>query len=367
MNGNEQDQALWAQMQGYGDQLGKIQSQLGSLQGILNSGNVMTANDMGLLTVAGGRNRMGELRPDTVLMRDASGNLDPRFRMSMGQSMQALQDKALTQGDTQSAILARQQQDLMAQQSRDDLQRQGASAMSGAMRNLAMRGGASTGARERIGRDVARGLMSGQQGIGRQNRLANLAISQQDEAMKNQLLGQTGMVEQKIDEANINRLQQDLQAQNIAAQKIYGEDMRALAAEKTASAQRASACFTGNTAFMLSNGSFKMICDITIGDELMEGGIVNFLCQSVSDDMYLYDGHEKVSGNHAVNENGNWIRVKDSSKAVKLPDEYYVYNLGCENHKMLTNKNVFADFFETDHYEELSIDQSLDYLNAKLD
>lgn len=364
----ENDQNLWEQVQGYGTQLGSIQSQLGSLQNILNSGQVMTMGDQGMMTVGGGTNRYGEARPGTVLMRGQDGNLDPRFMQSLTPEMQALQAKAMTEGDTQAAMLARERQGIMAQGSRDSLQRQGASALSGGMRNLAMRGGAGLGSRERLNRDISRGIMSGNQGINRENRLANLAISQNDEAMKNQLLGQVGITSQKIQEANINRLQQDVQAQNLAAHNIYGEDMRAFAADKSASAQAAaSSCFTGETLFLMEDGTLKNISAINLGDRLKEGGEVFFKTQSYSDDMYLYDDEIKVSGTHAVKEDGEWIRVGDSKKVKTLDGKWLVYNLGTENHIMLTQNHCFSDFFETDDYEELSIGDSLKVLNGKLD
>lgn len=362
-----ENENLWEQMQAYAGQLSGIEGQLTSLQNVLNSGQVATIGDQGYMTIGGGLNRYGQARPGTILMRGADGNLDPRFVQTMGPEFQALQAKAMTEGDTQAAQIARERQGLMAQASRDALQRQGASALAGGMRNLAMRGGAGPGSRERLNRDVARGLMAGTQGIGRENRLANLAISQRDEAMKNQLLGQTGMVGQKIQEANINRLQQDLLNQNLAAQKLYQEDMQAFAAQQSANAQSRAACFTGDTMFMMQDGTEKRISDIKVGDVLKEGGEVYFLCQTLSDDLYLYDGLEKVAGSHAVKEDGEWIRVHQSKKAQKIAGEWPVYNLGSDNHIMLTKNNIYSDFFETDRYEQLTIEESLEALNGRLD
>jgi hypothetical protein len=352
-------QDLWTQMQDY--QSG-LTGQLTTLQNSL-SGNVITPGTDGLSQVAGGINRYGEARPGTVLMRDASGNLDPRFLQTMSPEYLALQQKAMATGDTESARLAREQQGIMNQASMDSLQRQGASALSGGMRNLAMRGGAGLGSRERLNRDISRGMMTGNQSINRDNRMANLAISQGDEQMKNQLLGQVGGVAQKIEEANVNRLQQDLQSQNMAAHSIYGEDMQALAADKSANAQAAAACFTADTRFKMIDGSFKPIKDIQLGEILHEGGKVYFTTKSLTTDLYVYNGQDSVSGTHAIKEDGKWIRVQDSEKAKKISGEWEVYNIGCENHIMMTDKNIYSDFFETDFYEDLTIEQSLKVLN----
>ena len=298
-----QEDQFWNQMQQYQQQMAQMQQQLGGINDILGSGRVTVAGDDGLAVVPGGKNKYGIVRPDTVLMRDAEGNLDPRFQQSMSPEFLALREKAMATGDSEAARLAREQQNVMAQAQRDQLQKQAGSGVAMAMRNLGMRGGASTGARERIQRGMGRDLMAGQQGIGRENRLANLAISQQDEAMKNQLLGQVGMTAQKVEEANINRLQQDVTNQNLAAQKMYEEDMKAYAAQKGASAQAsaaAAACFLDDTLFLMDDGSYKRIADIELGDVMSEGGKVHTLLRAISDDLYMYNGAEMVAGSHAV-------------------------------------------------------------------
>lgn len=204
-------------------------------------GGLMAANSEGqsnnYMRTRGGTNRYGEARPGTVLMRDMYGNLDERFQMSLSPEYQKLQEKGMTEGDTESAQLARARQQMMSEEARGALQRQGASSQASGMRNLAMRGGAGSGAQERIGRDVGRGMMAGSQGINRENRAANLGISMQDEAMKNQLLNQSGTMNQKIQEGNINRLQQDFLTENMANQNMYSEDMKALGAMQSAAAQ----------------------------------------------------------------------------------------------------------------------------------
>ncbi len=326
----------------------------------------MVVGPDGLMRVAGGLNRYGEERPDTVLMRDESGNLDERFTQTMTPEYLALQQKAMTEGDTRSAQLARERQGIMQQGAMDSLQKQASSALTGGMQNLAMRGGAGMGSRERLNRDISRQLMGGNQGISRDGRLANLAISQQDESMKNQLLGQVGQVGQMIQEGNINRLQQDIRDQNLSGQNIYGEDMQAFAADKSADAQAKAACFTGETSFLMEDGSEKPIIFIKLGEKLLDGGKVFFKSESLTTDLYMYNG-DRVTGSHAVKEAGKWIRVEDSELSEKILGEYTVYCVGNENHIMRTIDNTFSDFFETDEYEELSIDESLAALNEKLD
>jgi len=148
-----------------------LQSQLQNLTG---SGQLMSQGDSGLLQVPGGTNRYGIARPGYQLLQSSPGELDPRFLQTMTPEIQALSDKAMTQGDTAAAQLARQRQGLMRGAQTDQAQRTASQGVATGMRNLAMRGGASTGARERLQRDSSRQLMGGLQGIGRQDALAQL-------------------------------------------------------------------------------------------------------------------------------------------------------------------------------------------------
>lgn len=362
-NGMTQDQIM---QQNIWDKLNTLNTQMGNFQNAFTGSNIVAPGDDGLMRVEGGINRYGEARPDTVLMRDAEGNLDDRFLQTMSPEYLALQQKGMAEGDTRGAELARQMQGMQDVQQRDVMNAQAQSALTGGMQNLAMRGGAGIGSRERLNRDVGRQLMAGSQGIGRDSRMANLAISQQDEQMKNELLGQVGGVSQKIDEGNISRLQQDIRDQNIAAGNIYSEDMQAYGAQKSAEASSAAACFTAGTEFLMADGTYKNIEDIDLGDNLVDGGKVYFLTKSLTTDLYDYNG-DNVTGLHAVLENGKWIRVKDSSFAKKIDGEWIVYCLGNEEHLMISHNAQYSDFFETDRYEELTIDESLEALNEKLD
>lgn len=208
-------------------------------------GNLQGGDSSGFMSLSGGVNRYGEARPDHLLLRGEDGGLDSRFESTMGDSFAALKAKGMTEGDTKSAALAREAQEVMRQGDVDRMRAMQSSGVTQGMRNLAARGGVATGSRERLMRDATRQGMRGMQGIGRENRLANLGISQSDEAMKNQLLGQTGQVEQQIQGNNIKLLAQDIASQNMAGQNIYGEDMRALGAIETGKAQASAGKSSG--------------------------------------------------------------------------------------------------------------------------
>lgn len=210
-----------------------------SQSALYQPGGAMIESELpgGYQAVTGGINRYGEVRPDHLLLRGEDGKLNENFTSTMGESYSALKDKAMATGDTKSAMLARQAQEQMRQADVDRMRGMQASGVTQGMRNLAMRGGVATGSRERLMKDATRTGMRGMQGIGRENRMANLQISQADEAMKNQLLQGIGGVEQNIQNQNIKLLAQDIAAQNMAAQNMYGEDMKALGAIETGKAQ----------------------------------------------------------------------------------------------------------------------------------
>lgn len=320
----------------------------------------------GLMRVGGGVNQYGQARPGHLLLRDQSGNLDPRFVETMGESFSAMKEKAMTEGDTRAAQLAREQQGIMRSADVDRMRQMQATGVTQGMRNLAMRGGVGQGSRERLMKDATRAGLRGMQGIGRENRLANLQISAQDEAMKNQLLAKTGMAEQTLQSANINRLAGDIQNQNLASQAYYKEDMAAFGAKETAKAQRRSSggCFTGETEVMMLSGETRPIKDIGLEAFLYEGGQVTGVMKFVTEDLFDYNG-VKVSGGHAVKEGDEWIRVYDSKLAKPLPGKHVVYNLNCENHIMRINDMIFADYDETDAGSSISDKESLEVLNGK--
>ena len=55
-----------------------------------------------------------------------------------------------------------------------------------------------------------------------------------------------------------------------------------------------------------------------------------------------------------VQEDGRWMRVKDSKFAKSLgSDEHIVYIFGSENRRLLINDILFTDYFELSEQEKL--------------
>lgn len=319
----------------------------------------------GLLNTGASVNRYGIMRPGSTLLRNEAGELDSRFESQMGEEYQMLRDKAMTEGDTKAAQIAREQQAALTGTQMDQMRQMSGTGQQQAQRQMAMRGGLGGGARERMAAGSAQNLMTGLQGIGGADRQAQMSISAQDEASKNALLGQVGGVSQGIQDTNISRLIGDIQQQNQTSQNVYKEDMSAYGAIKSAEAQARAACFDGDTEVVMSDNTKKKIKDIIIGDMVKVGGYVHTVIQAISNDLYLYKGIT-VSGLHAVCEDGEFLRIKDSKHSKLLEGHGIVYCLGNQMHKMVIEGILFADFYETDEYGDISEDESIKRLNGKI-
>ena len=324
--------------------------------------------DDGLLRVEGGVNRFGFERPDQILQRDASGQLDERFRESLGPSLARLQQETLTVGVSSFAKAARASQAAENAKAVDAVNRQSAQQLANQTSALALRGGLSSGARERLASQNQRTTLANLQRQAGQNNLANLRITQNDEQQRQNNLFNLGRVEQTIGANNINRLSRDLQQQNQRNLDVFKEDQALEASSRVANAQRAAGgggCFVGGTPVKTFDGGMRNIEDIDLGDELEHGGMVTTIVEVMSDDIYTYMGVQ-VTGTHAVKEDGKWIRVADSDLARKQQGMVSrVYCLGTVNHRIIAGGIEFADYYEVDGGDQLTNDEALKRLNAE--
>ncbi len=131
-----------------------------------------------------------------------NGNILPQYEMQASkplewqdakvntQGLEALRQRALSQGPSAWAGLAEQQQGLQAREGRQRAEQEGASQAAQAQSQLAMRGGLSGGAAERLAGQSARDIAMRRHGINRQAMNNRLGISMQDEQNKLGLLSQ---------------------------------------------------------------------------------------------------------------------------------------------------------------------------------
>ncbi len=125
-------------------------------------------------------------------------------------------------------------------------------------------------------------------------------------------------------------------------------------------------CFLPNTLVTMIDGSTKKIIDVDIGDEVAEGGKVFATGKFLNNELYDYKG-VKVSGSHMVNEDGIWMRVRDTKYGKPLGDEEHtVYVFGSENRRILINNILFTDYFEVNEQDKLMNNEEDFFDNWKL-
>jgi len=112
-------------------------------------------------------------------------------------------------------------------------------------------------------------------------------------------------------------------------------------------------CFLKGTLITMADGTTKPVEQVDLGDKVAVGGKVFAVGRFLNTELYDYKGI-KVSGSHMVNEDGTWMRVRDTKHGKSLGnDENTVYVFGSENRRILINDILFTDYFEIEDQEQL--------------
>lgn len=122
-------------------------------------------------------------------------------------------------------------------------------------------------------------------------------------------------------------------------------------------------CYGAGTPIKMKNGSYKAVEKLKVDDELYYGGKVLFSGQAVGKNMYEYKG-TKLTGEHAVFENGKFVRVSDSIHGKSISGEQKVYPIECENHILVTKTHLSADFSAERSPEGSTPEQLIEKLNS---
>ena len=127
-------------------------------------------------------------------------------------------------------------------------------------------------------------------------------------------------------------------------------------------------CFAIGTPVTMEDGTERKIEELRLYDNMKEGGSVWGTGTCLSEDMWNYKGLF-VSGEHAVLENGQWVRISQSEHGRKLTidEPMVVVPIANENHVMIVNGMVFSDYAETDHGTDVNDAFRLDYMNSETD
>lgn len=127
-------------------------------------------------------------------------------------------------------------------------------------------------------------------------------------------------------------------------------------------------CFAAGTPILMADGTTKPVEQLRRGDVTMLGGRVVARGESDAGDLYLYRGTVLVGG-HAVFEDGRWLRVANSTMAVKVEGldgvDVEVYPVATENRLLVTPWFIAADAEEVDNTAGAYTDEDrIDMLNG---
>jgi hypothetical protein len=121
-------------------------------------------------------------------------------------------------------------------------------------------------------------------------------------------------------------------------------------------------CFIKGTLITMFDGSKKPVEKVNLGDNVAIGGKVFAVGKFLNTELYDYKGI-KVSGSHMVNEDGTWLRVRDTKHGKSLGDNLNtVYVFGSENRRILIDDILFTDYFEVSEQDQL-INNEEDFFN----
>lgn len=284
----------------------------------------------------------------------------PGYSFAYGSpEFQSLRSQLSSGGPLETFEKARGLLDLKSRQNIDRQTADLAGQQAGAYSQLAMGGGLSSGARERIAQGGLLGNIQARQALRgeTQSQYADLAGREAQEklALQQQIANIAAQEEQRRQQMEMERWKTEM------------ETRAAIEKSRQQAQATAASCFAPGTMITMEDGSEKPIQQVKIGDRVKMGGEV--YCTQMAKyghSCYEYNGVH-VTGQHAVFEDGKWVRIKDAKKAVSLNYNLTtVYNLGVETHKLIVNGVLFSDLHETDSYEFATDEECLAELNKSM-
>ncbi len=299
---------------------------------------------------------------------DSNGNLTGSYEARDQYNTDALNKlrgeymrDAGTNSSWANLMLQQNQQDKLA--GLDSINAQASSGVTDMMSQLASQGGADSGSRERALSTFGRNSMLERQRANRDfsKRGADVLTKDEENRMAglntlNSLEAQRGQYLSSLDQFNVGNRLKEVQNKRQFEMDRYNKDMETWAADKQANAQKGASCFAPDTMITMKDGSKKRIADIRLGEEVLIGGKVTLCLTTLRkphDKVYDYHG-VFVTSMHAVYENREFIRVKDSkiSRLVENAAIPVVYNLSVENHVVIAGGTVFGDYDEVTMEDE---------------
>lgn len=201
------------------------------------------------------------LLPGRETARDASGNLDARFKLTPGAvdydrgALDKYKAEAMRTGPSQWATNQYGKLDLQNQNNIAGLAKDTNSGLASRVSNLAQTGGVSSSARERMGRQSMKDLIMNRQNLNRNTQMDKMGIDIQDESTRmsnlqnaqnmentygDKLANERG-VQSTAQQFNIQNALGDVNSGNQYNSDAYAEAMKAWAANKSADASAKAA------------------------------------------------------------------------------------------------------------------------------
>lgn len=241
----------------------QLQSQLNNIQSLLNSGVVVKTRNGQLVNSDG-----SPVRPDFIEVVDKDGNLKEGQAVEFQQmdptkleGYNMLRTMATGAGPTQYGQSQMDLANLQKQQNLDSTAANVNQAQNQALNNLAMRGGAGSGARNMLARQGFKELLAGKQNVNMQNTADLMKINSEDQARKMDLFKNFSDTERQIAAGNLDIANQQTQFNkqlqgygienaNLNTREAYTAELDKWAAGKQANATRSSGGGGGGCCFI---------------------------------------------------------------------------------------------------------------------
>lgn len=353
---------------GYGNPAQPPQYDREAYQQALSAYNAQKA---GIMAQSGFNPDGSPIAPELIsLIDEETGQLKDAYQLEASlldpetiRGFQKFEEFATGVGPSAHATAAQEQLDLQTAFERDRASAEAAGQAAQARSALAMRGGLSSGARERLGAQSMENALLGRQQARQAQLMGTADIMSQDAlSRQNALQSFTGLSsdlaqfnsqqEMAANEFNIQQALLEINAERKHEFDTFAKEQEKFAAERKAqSEEKIARCFAYGQEIEMADGTNKPIQDLVIGDVTKLGGKVTALYMASNEDLetpvYNYKGI-LVSSMHPVYHDGKWMRVKDTGTQLTSAKCYMLYDVSTQYHKLVSQGVIFGDYDEVD-------------------
>jgi hypothetical protein len=296
-------------------------------------------------------------------MRDLARSA-PKYQSSIAfDEFNKLKDYAYNTEDSPYAKMLREQAMARTSQGVDKASLDAQAQLGNVYSQLAMGGGLSSGARERLAGDVgAQALMA------RQN-VRQAGDEAQREIGLNEAKAKLGAQEKVLSAIEADRRAQAQYDFDRWKQQVETEAAILKSQTERDVARANRSCLAEGTLVRLADGKAVPIETIKVGDILPSGRVYAVQVAEAPSIMYKYNGHI-MTGGHAIPSPNGWTRASQYVGCVPIPrpaEVSLVYNLATEHHFIvLGDGTIVGDLHETDDPMATTDKESLEKMNEAI-